>query len=411
MIPAMHLLFLAPDTSIYNHRFLRALKAAGARVTAFGFQEVRELSEPARHLLDGYERIHNLLDAGELTAAARRVADRRAIDRVETIDEPLIGPAAVIRQALGLNGLTPEQAHLCRDKAAMKQTLRDHGIPCARSAIVASAEDARRFVEAEGFPVILKPRDGFGTLNTFRAESQADLDRALGALKPGDQGRTVLVEEFIDGHEGFYDTLTVNKAVAHDFIAHYYPGCLEALQQRSIAPQIAVTNRVEAPGYQELRSVGARVIEVLGLDRTATHMEWFYGSKGLRISEIGARPAGERIWDLHARANDFDIYGAWADVVLHERAGGTLNRRLAAGSVQVRPDRDGTIRRHEGVERVVESCGRAVYEFDLPRPGTPTQPLEKGWLANTWFRLTDPDYDRLRTMMTFIGQTVKSYAD
>lgn len=406
----MHVLFLAPDTSIYNHRFLRALKDDGARVTAFGYQETRTLSEPARHLLDGYETIRNLTDAGELTAAARRVADRRPVDRVETIDEPLIGPAAVIRRALGLPGLTPEQATLCRDKAAMKETLRRHEIPCARSAVVAHGDDVRRFVEVEGYPVILKPRDGFGTLNTFRVESAADLERALGALKPGEQGRTVLVEEFIDGHEGFYDTLTVGGRVAHDFIAHYYPGCLEALGDRKIAPQIAVTNRVDAPGYEELRKVGARVIEVLGLDRTATHMEWFYGSKGLRISEIGARPAGERIWDLHARANDLDIYAAWSAVVLRGESRGVTSRRLAAGSVQIRPDQDGTVRRHEGVEEVVRACGPSVYEFDLPRPGTPTQPLDKGWLANTWFRLTDPDYDRLRAMMTFIGQTLRSYA-
>ena len=406
----MHVLFLAPDTGIYNHRFVRALKAAGARVSAFGHAEPHALATELRGLLDHYDRLQSLFNVEELLGAVRRVTHLHPADRIETIDEPLIVPAARLRATLGLPGLTVEQATLCRDKAAMKERLREHGIPCARSALIAAASDAHRFAEEEGYPIILKPRDGFGTLSTYRAENAAELERALAALKPGDAGKSILAEEFIDGHEGFYDTITAAGGQRHDFIAHYYPTCLEAIQDRAIAPQIAVTNRVEAPGYQELRDVGARVVEALGLERTATHMEWFFGSKGLRVSEIGARPAGERIWDLHARANEFDVYAAWADATLNGRLSGTPSRRLAAGSVQVRPDRDGRFTGHSGLDEVVKACRDRVFEFDLPRPGTPTQGLDRGWLVNTWFRLVDPDYDRLRATMTFISRTVKSYA-
>lgn len=37
-------------------------------------------------------------------------------------------------------------------------------------------------------------------------------------------------------------------------------------------------------------------------------MEWFFGPKGLKFSEIGARPAGEKIWDMYRVANDFDVF-------------------------------------------------------------------------------------------------------
>ena len=46
----------------------------------------------------------------------------------------------------------------------------------------------------------------------------------------------------------------------------------------------------------------------------------------------------------------------------------------------------------------------------MPKPGTATKPLEKGWLVNTWFRLTHPDYDELRALMTFLGATVSTQA-
>ncbi len=37
-----------------------------------------------------------------------------------------------------------------------------------------------------------------------------------------------------------------------------------------------------------------RVIKALDIGTSATHMEWFYGPKGLKFSEIGCRPPGVR---------------------------------------------------------------------------------------------------------------------
>ncbi|MBL8731694.1 MAG: ATPase, partial [Planctomycetes bacterium] len=45
-----------------------------------------------------------------------------------------------------------------------------------------------------------------------------------------------------------------------------------------------------------------------------------------------------------------------------------------------------------------------------PTAGTPTKGLDKGWLVNTWFRLRHVDYDRLRELMTYIGEAVKADA-
>ena len=49
------------------------------------------------------------------------------------------------------------------------------------------------------------------------------------------------------------------------------------------------------------------MIELLGIETSATHMEWFYGPKGLKFSEIGARPPGVGQWDLYCAANDIGV--------------------------------------------------------------------------------------------------------
>lgn len=410
MLPPMHVLFVAPDTNRYNHRFVDALARRGAFISAVGHSPVGKLPVEVKRKLGAYSTVRSLFDAEALLAEVRTLAARRAIDRIETIDEPLIGPAAQLRAALGLPGLSVEQARLCRDKQAMKDLMRQHGIPCAASAAVATSEDAYRFAEREGYPLVLKPRDGFGTLHTYRADDRAALDRVLTRLEPGKPGRSVIVEEFVEGHEGFYDTVTAGGRPVHDFIAHYYPSCLEAIQDRKITPQIVCTNRVDAEGYQELRAVGARLIEVLGLQHCATHMEWFFGPKGLKIGEIGARPAGERIWDMHQAGNEFDLYGAWADAVLSGAVSGQPSRRYAVGSIQIRPDRDGRYLRHDGLDGVRRTCGEHLIEWEAPEPGAAVQPMEKGWHVNTWFRLRHPDYDQLRELLAYIGTTVRAVA-
>jgi len=403
----MHVLFLAPDTHVYNHGFLRALKDLGAKVSAVGTAPAERLSPAARHLLDAYRGTDRLLDAGELQRAATELATP-AFDRIETIDEPLVEPAAVLREKLGVPGLPLRTAKLCRDKVAMKEFLREHQIPCAQSASVGSTAEALAFAERCGYPVIVKPIAGFGALSTFRCGDAAELERALQQMK-GAPPR-VAIEEFVEGHEGFFDSMCDGDGVRHEFASHYFPGCLEAAQHRWISPQIAVTNRVEQGGYEELRTLNRRVVDALGIRNAATHMEWFFGPKGLKFSEIGARPAGEKIWDMYGVANELDVYREWALAILGRPSQQRLTRRFATGSIQIRPGQDGRYTGHRGLDTAFARCGDWIYEHSIPAPGTPTKGLDKGWLVNTWFRLRHPDYDELRALMTYLGETVKADA-
>jgi hypothetical protein len=146
------------------------------------------------------------------------------------------------------------------------------------------------------------------------------------------------------------------------------------------------------------------VNDLLGIDTTATHMEWFFGPKGLRFSEIGCRPPGVRTWDLYSAANDFDLYLEWALAVLHGRRGRAPSRAYAAGLVALRPDRDGVVSHCEGLDEVQRRFGRWILDAHIPPAGTPTQPVEGGFMANAWIRMRHPDYDELRAMLNTTGE-------
>ena len=63
----------------------------------------------------------------------------------------------------------------------MKEALRTAGIPCAQSTRARSAQDARDFADAVGYPLIIKPRAGAGASGTKRVEDDEGLERAIQA--------------------------------------------------------------------------------------------------------------------------------------------------------------------------------------------------------------------------------------
>ncbi len=402
----MHVLFVEPGFPSNQREFVRGLASVGARVTGIGERPPESFDRDLRGWLHAYERVSSVTNEPALLEAVKRVQAREWVDRLEATVEAQILPTARVREKTSIPGTTVRTAFLCRDKPAMKEALRAADVPCAQSIGASSAEEVREFVAEVGLPVILKPRDAAGAAGTYRAADHDELERAIRACGV-DRGMPTAVEEFIEGHEGFYDTITVEGRVVHDFVCHYYPNVLEAMRERWISPQIIATNTADSSTYDEVRARGHMVIAELGIGTSATHMEWFFGPKGLKFSEIGCRPPGIGAWDLYGAGNDLDLYVEWSKAIVHGHTVARASRRFAAGMIALRPDRDGRIERYEGVDVIHEKFGENLIDEYFPAPGTATQPVEAGYKANAWMRLRHPNFDTLRWMLDTVGETVK----
>lgn len=404
----MHVILIEPRFPANQRAFARALAEVGATVTAIGEGSKASLDDEMRHYLAHYEEVRNVCDEQAVLRAVRLVQKFKPVDRIEATVEAHILSTARVREAAGIPGTSYRTAFLCRDKPAMKEVLRAGGIPCAASTGASSAAEARAFAERIGYPLMVKPRDGAGASGATRVDSDAELEAALRGFRLDLPGRTVAVEEFIEGHEGFYDTLTLNGQVVHEFVSHYYPAVLEAMRTRWISPYFVSTNRVDsASGYDELKVMGRRVGQLLGLETTATHMEWFAGARGLKFSEIGCRPPGVRTWDLYNVGNDMDLYREWAMLLCHGRPAQRPSRRYAAGLIALRPECDGRITGYEGWEAIRRHFADHIIDAHLPPPGTPTQGVEAGYMANAWVRMKHENYDELRDILDLVGHNLK----
>ncbi len=407
---SVNVVFVEPFFPRNQREFVRGLAEVGATVVGVGEYPLDAMDDDLKGWMHHYEQVPNVTDVGRMTEVVRWVQDKLWVDRLEATVESHIMPAAHVREACHIPGTSVRTAWLCRDKPSMKEALRAAGVPTAASQAVESAAEAHAFAERVGYPLILKPRAGAGAQDTARVDTREELDRMLRVF--GGQGTTsIAVEEFVEGHEGFYDTISIDGGAVHDFVSHYYPNVLEAMRTRWISPQFVTTNRIDdAPDYAELRDLGRRVNEALGIGTSATHMEWFFGPKGLRFSEIGCRPPGVGAWDLYSAANEMDLYREWASAIVHGRPQSRPSRRYAAGIIALRPDGDGHITGYSGIEEAQRRYAEWVIDAHFPPAGTATQGVEAGYMANAWVRLRHPDYDVLRGMLNDVGELIQVHA-
>ena len=406
----MNIVFVEPRFPDTQRQFVRALKAVGAYVMVISEYDYDHYDDELKSWIDWHYRVGSVTDEAALEWAVRQAQRHTWVDRLECTIESHVLPVAQVRERCGIPGTSARAAFLCRDKPTMKQVLREAGIPTAASTAADDVDTALEFAASVGYPLIVKPRDAAGAAGTYRVADDEQLRHALAASGVG-SGASVAIEEFIEGHEGFYDTITINGHVAHEFASHYFPNVLEAMRTRWISPQIITTNRVHEPQYDELRDMGRRVIDVLGLDTSATHMEWIFGPKGLRFSEIGARPPGVGQWDMYNEANEMDLHREWAHALVHGRASSAPSYRYSCGLIALRPNRDGAISGYSGLEEVQNRYGHLVTAAHLPGPGTPTQPVAAGYHANAWLRLRHPDFDTLKGILDDIGRLAQAWAD
>ncbi|MDX6224819.1 MAG: hypothetical protein QOE64_1195 [Frankiales bacterium] len=404
----MNVIFVEPFFPQNQRRFVAALAGVGANVIGVGEYGEGDLGDELRSQLGAYYRVSNVTDEGQLNAAVEWAQGLMWVDRLESTIESHQMAAARVREARQIPGTSVRTTWLCRDKPSMKDALRQAGVPTAASTAASNTGEAVEFANAIGFPLILKPRAAAGAQGTIRVDSMAELQRALVSFGDAD---SIAIEEFVEGHEGFYDTIAIDGHVAHDWMTHYYPNVLEAMRHRWISPQFVTTNRIDDSSlYQEVREMGARVIEALGIGTSATHMEWFHGPKGLRFSEIGCRPPGVGAWDLYSAANDVDVYREWAQAIVSGSLESPLSRAYSAGIVALRPSQDGRILGYSGLEEIQQRHGPWILDAHLPDAGSGTQPVEAGYMANAWVRMRHPDYDTVRGMLDDVGRTVKVHA-
>jgi biotin carboxylase len=243
-----------------------------------------------RHLeaVDGYE-LNGVVEARVL-----ELAERFDVTDVVSVQEHDLERAAQLREILGLGGQPSADALKWRNKLLMKQTVAAAGIEVAAQAPVECATDLVAFAAAHGFPVVVKPRDGAGSLGVRVLRDEAELRGFLAEDLEmyGPYESNLMVEAFVDGPMCHVDGLVVDGELQYVYASRYLFALSDFKQLHR--GRLDTTLDPDDPLSVRLIAFTREVIDALPAPATfGFHAEVFHTPDDrLVLCEIAARPGG-----------------------------------------------------------------------------------------------------------------------
>jgi len=370
----MHVIFVAPFGMETTLRFINgAAGLPGVDLSLVSQEGAEKLPPDLRSKLAGHWRVENALDPEQLVVAARALETRLGpAKRMLGVLEHLQVPLARAREILGIEGLDSAAAVNFRDKARMKDVLREAGLPCARHVLAESGHQAREFAQNTGFPLVAKPPAGAGGKGTYRLDSRHALDNLLELYPPSDHG-PLMLEEFVSGTEHSFDSIVIDGEPVWHSISRYMPAPLHVIENPWIQWCVFLPRDIGGEEFAPIREAGFRAVRALGLKTGLSHMEWFrLAGDRIAISEVGARPPGAQITSLLSWAHDLDFYHAWPRLMILDEFEPPV-RKFSVGAAYFRGQRSASggmrVRAIHGLDEAQRRFGHLVVEARLPSQG------------------------------------------
>lgn len=401
----MRVVFLSPRYPPEMRQFTRGLAEVGCEVLGVGDGSP---DPELKRYLSAYLEVPSLLDEDDLIERVHAWLRGKAVDHVLANWEPLVMAAARLRERFGLPGMSVDTVRGFRDKQLMKERVAAAGLRVPRAQRVRSIKEAWAAVEVTGFPAIIKPISGAGSADTYKVTSAQDLERVLPQLRHVEEA---ICEEFVDGDEYTYDTVSIDGNPVYESVTQYIPNALEMRSNEWISPIMLSVRDLSQPHVQGGLELGRGVLKALGMGDGMTHMEWFRTASGEAVfGEIACRPGGAGVVDMMNYTSDVDLFREWARVATRREFSGSTERKYNVGMIFKRAQGQGRISRMVGLTEFYERYRPHIVEDTLFRPGTPRRDWKQTLLSDGYLVVRHPDWNKAREMAFSAATDVQLYA-
>ena len=176
-----------------------------------------------------------------------------------------------------------------------------------------------------------------------------------------------------------------------------------------ISQQTICRREVDSHHVKQGREMGFAVLKALGVKTAFTHMEWYRKPDGEAVfGEIAARAPGVRTVDLMNFACDLDLFRGWAEAVCHGRFSQTVERKYFSAGIFKRANGQGTIRKIEGLERILDEFGHHVVAVELTPVGHPRRSGRTSVIGDGFVMLRHPDLEATLEMADRVPDVLQS---
>jgi biotin carboxylase len=290
----------------------------------------------------------------------------------------------------------------------MKERVAAAGLRVPRAQRVRSVKEVWSAVEATGYPAIIKPISGAGSADTYKVESDHDMARVLPRMQ---HVAEAIVEEFIDGEEYTYDTVSIGGVPAYESVTQYIPNALEMRSNEWISPVMLSVRDLEQPHIQRGIALGRNVLSALGMGDGMTHMEWFQKRDGeVVFGEIACRPGGACVVDQMNYTSDIDLFREWARVATVGRFEASTERKYNVGIIFKRAQGQGRITTITGLTEYYARYRPCIVEDTLLRPGAQRRDWKATLLSDGYLVVRHPEWEQARQLAFAAATDIHLYA-
>lgn len=325
----MNYIFISPHFPKTYWQFADRLKRLGVNVLGIGDAPYKDLPEEVKLSLQEYYYVPNMEDYDSMYRAVGYYAHKYGkIDWIESLNEYWLEQDARLREDFNVKtGFHPEDTAFIKSKALMKEKYDEAGIPSARGTVVTTLDDAKKFIDKTGYPLIAKPENGVGAANVYKIENENDLKHFFDT-KPD---VSYVMEEFIDGDIVSYDAIfDLDGNPLFESMTEWPPSIADIVNK-----DLDLAYYVAKDVDPELKKLGRAAVKAFNAQGRFVHLEFFrlkndkpgLGKKGDYVGlEVNMRPAGGYTPDMMDFAHSQDVYGLYA--------------KMAAGTPMKAPKRD-----------------------------------------------------------------------
>lgn len=409
-----HIVFVAPRFLENTNRYVAAFaNLDGLTLSVISEDPERAIPRGLRSRIAGHYRISNVLDETQLIQAVSAIERGVGpVDRLTGALEQLQMPMAETRDALKIEGVSAAVARNFRDKDRMKEVLRAHDVPVARSALIHSSDELKRFIDRVGYPIIVKPQAGLGARSTYRITSVDDIRALERTGQNPTPARPLQAEEFIRAREYTCETVTIRGEAVWRSGTRYLPSPLEVLESPWIQYCVLLPREDDNPEWTAFHPTNDAALKALlgnaastAAGTALTHMEWFRedGGRSL-VNEVGIRPPGVCIMPLMSLAHETNFIADWAELIAFDRFT-PKKRTFAAGAAFLRGHGHGSrIVRVDGLDRAIATVGDALMELRAPQVG---QVRSESYEGEGWATVRHPTTDGVKRALLTLIETIQ----
>jgi biotin carboxylase len=390
-------------------QYTRGLAEVGATVYGVGDQPASSLPASLKQYLGDYLQVPRLLDEDDLVNRVHAWMRGRQVDRVLANWEVLVLAAAKLRERLGVPGMSLDAVRGFRDKQIMKDRVAAAGLRVPRSARIRTAAEARAAAQEIGYPLVLKPIAGAGSADTYRVDDEKHLEQIL---RQTQHVREASLEEFIDGEEFTFDTVSIGGRPAFANVAQYLPKPLIARTNEWISPVIITVREMRQSVLSDGIALGHKVLTALGMGEGFTHMEWFRKPNGeVVFGEIGCRPGGAHLVDQMNYTCDIDLFREWARAVCWGSFDAPTTRKYNVAIIFKRAKGQGRITKITGLREFMRQYGEHVVEQKLLPVGTNRRNWKQTLVSDGFLILRHPDWNVTKQLADIVATQINMYAE